>query len=347
MKRNIILYIFFVVVCSLCSVETYGHWWRMVVKGKGQDSLTFLRYNSTSCEAENGMKYYRITDLNFFNQEAGRYTDIQSKYGYRFADKKIYIYDFDSKTETVAFDFNLSVGNHFTTFNGMQWEVEAVKDTLVNVSECGLGECVSRRLLKVKALDGIITDQWLEDFGSFANHFMIRNMENVDFSHTLWMDYGDGEYLARQIWADPFYAHDSGWMNAHHDGTVDNVFARCYYDNGNVVYENIQWAWEHREYTCFYRKGNDIYRVDSEELSPMVDEGESALRKDSFSFVGLPVSESGNYTLHVGDDAYSTGVGRLVVSDKHAHGIFDMQGRPLPSKPTNGVYIMDGKKYCR
>lgn len=86
------------------------------------------------------------------------------------ADKK-YIYNYENHKEAIGFDFNLSVGDCFTTLNGMQWEIVSARDTLVNVSVLGTGECVSKRLLSVRTLDGKTTDKWLEDFGSFNNHF--------------------------------------------------------------------------------------------------------------------------------------------------------------------------------
>lgn len=337
-----------VVLQTACSVSMRAqNMWSMAVLNKGEESPTIFIFHGMEEKAENGKEYLRIFDDSYQFRNAP-YEPVKLPFGYRMADKKIYIYDYDAKKEVVAFDFTLSVGDHFTTCNGMQWEVLSAKDTMVNVSEsdCGLGESVSKRLLSVRTLDGTMTDQWLEDFGSFANHFMVRSMDNIGFSHTLWMEYGYGEYLARDICADPFYSHDSGWLASRCEGGEEDSYAKCYLENGNVVFENVQWAWEHRDYSCFYRKGDDIYQLYGWELAPYVDDGDQALRKDVFTFKGLPTPASGAYTLHVDNDTYSTGIRPAIISPKHTqHHIYDLQGRRLSGKPAQGVYIKDGKKY--
>ena len=125
----------------------------------------------------------------------------------------MFVYDFEKQEETLAFDFNLSEGDHFTTYNDMEWEIESVKDTLVNISFCGKGDSVSKRLLTARTLDGKLTDKWLEDFGSFTNLFMISSMENVECSQTLWMEYAMGEYLEWEICTGPIFGHDTGWLD--------------------------------------------------------------------------------------------------------------------------------------
>ena len=264
------------------------------------------------------------------------------------ADKKIYIYNFDTHKEAVGFDFTLSAGDHFTTYNGMQWEVLSAKDTLVNVSFCGLGESVSKRLLSVRTLDGTMADQWLEDFGSFANHFMIRSLDNVVLSQTLWMEYDDGEYLAREISADPFYAHASKWIENDEEGDYStgmyDVFSQYSYKDGKLLLEDDVMTYGHRFYSCFYRDGDDFYRVDFEEMGPDYD-CPLSLKKDTFTFVGVPVPASGAYTLHVDNDTYSTGIRSAIASPKSKGRIYDTQGRQLPVKPKRGLYILDGVKY--
>lgn len=344
MKHYVRLCLFMVVLQMACIVNLRAqNGWAMAVLNKNEEPAILI-FKGRAETAENGKEYLRIFDDSYQFRKDLR-ERVKLPYGYRMADKKIYIYNFDSKQETVAMDFTLSVGDHFTTYNGMQWEVEAVKDTLVNVSFCGWCDSVSKRLLRVRTLDGTMTDQWLEDFGSFANHFMIRSMENVLFSHTLWMEYGYGEYLARDISADPFYSHDSGWLDSRSDEGEEAATVRCFLENGNVVFENVYWAWEHRDYSCFYRKGDDIYDLYGWELEPHVDDGELAMRKDSFTFKGIPAPASGAYTLHVGDDSYSTGIRPVMRSPQSSHRIYDAQGRQLPAKPKRGLYIQDGVKY--
>ena len=107
--------------------------WAMAVMEKGQEQPGILMYTSPVETAENGLEYHRIT---YRNRQDGEnvYTTVKLQYGYRTADKKIFIYDFENKKETLAFDFNISEGDHFTTFNGMEWEVVAVKDTTIDTT---------------------------------------------------------------------------------------------------------------------------------------------------------------------------------------------------------------------
>ena len=318
--------------------------WAMAVVENGKTMPVIIEYHSVAETAENGIEYQRIFDDSYlFRREP--YNPIKLKYGYRWGDKQIFVYDFENQKETLAFDFNISVGDHFTTFNGMEWKVESAKDTLVNISERGKGESVSRKLLTVRTLDGKQTDQWLEGFGSFTNHFMINSLENVKYAQALWMEYDEGEYLAREINSDPFFAHDSGWMDRLYDGAETVPFAKCSIVDGQVVYENARRIYERREYACFYRNGDDIYRVYCWELAPYIDGGELALREDVITFKGLPVPASGNYTIHVNNEEYTTGISNVGINTQSMGKDYDLQGRRLQKAPAHSIYIRDGRKY--
>ena len=320
------------------------HRWALAVLDKNEGNLSVIEYHGLAERAANGMEYYRIFDDSYiFHREASG--PVKLRYGYRLSGKRIYLYDFESQNETVAFDFSLSPGDVFTTFNGMEWRVESTKDTLVNMSFCGTGECVSKRLLSVRTLDGSMSDQWLEDFGSFANHFMVNSMENVRCSQTLWVEYGMGEYIARQISADPIYAHDSGWMDRIYGDDPGAEFTTCRFDNGQVVFESAQWWYEHRDYTCFYRTDNVISEIYSCEMNPQVDGGTLALRKDMIVFDGLPAPSSGSYTVHVDGESFNTGIVHVstpILSETRCH---DILGRALPQGMAKGVYIRGGRKF--
>ena len=325
--------------------------WAMAVLEKGKDEPAILMYSSPVETAENGMEYHRIVDESWINRNES-YNPIKLQYGYRTADKKIFIYDFENKKETLAFDFNISEGERFTTFNGMEWEVVAVKDTTIDTTGPYVfgGSVSSKKLLTVKTLDGKLSDQWLEDFGSFANHLMINSLENIDYSQTLWMQYDDiGVYVAREINADPFFTHDTGWMEGTFLPEEPNLggYTKCELKDGNVVFEDAQYMWEHRAYSVFYRKGDDIYRLASWELEPQVDGGNSALRKDVTTFKGLPAPVSGKYTVHLGNSSYTTGTTTGITDiskvSQQKHNSYDLQGRAINS-PTNGIYINNGRK---
>lgn len=348
MKHYSIVSIVIAVLLSACAVELHAQhkWaWALAIQEKGTERPTIIDYHAILVTAENGVEYHRI-----IAHGHNPYTPIELQYGYRLADRQIFIYDFDSQKETLAFDFNLAPGDRFTTFNGMEWMVESACDTLVNISFEGKGDDVSKRLLTVRSLDGSLTDQWLEDFGSFANHFMINGMENVEWSHALWMQYDYGVYLTREISIDPFFSHDTGWLDAIYSGEPDpletggGAMSKCTFDNGRVVFEDVKLAWEHRYYDCFFRNGDDIYRQKSWELTPHVDGGKYALRKDSMTFTGLPTPESGKYTVHIGDNEYTTDIRKVSPLPQSSDEIYDMRGQRLGSEPTKGIYIRGGRK---
>ena len=318
------------------------HHWAMAFVEKGQDIPTVVEQHSALETAENGIVYHRIYD-DSYRIRGEAYNPVRLQYGYRWTDKKMFVYDFEKQEEVLAFDFNLSEGDHFTTYNDMEWEIESVKDTLVNISFCGKGESVSKRLLTARTLDGKLTDKWLEDFGSFTNLFMISSMENVECSQTLWMEYGMGEYLAREISTGPIYAHDSGWLDGAFEASV-MPYTVCTYTNGQLTIENVQLCYEHRDYICFYREGDDIYKIYSWELEPHVDFGNSALRRDAITFNGLPVPSSGKYTIYWNDKEYTTGIRNVNTSSQPKDRVYDLHGRRLWSQTAKGIYIMDGEK---
>ena len=319
------------------------NYWAMAIVEKGTEKPVIAEYYSMAEKADNGMEYHRIYDDSWrFRGET--YNPVKLQYGYRLTDKQIFIYDFESQKETLAFDFTLSADDQFTTFNGMEWKVESVKDTLVNISECGKGESVSRRLLTVKTLDGKLSDQWLEGFGSFTNHFMINSIENMEYTQALWMKYEYGEYLAREIGTDPFFAHDSGWMDGHYDGAESEPFVRCTIKDGQLVLEDVKQRYEGRFYSCFYRNGDDISKIYGWESEPHIDSGSLAMRSDVITFKGLPTPSCGKYIVHVDGDAYTASVSSISVSTQPAIGLYDLQGRKLQELPPTGIYIRNGQK---
>lgn len=370
MKHYFKLGMLFAALLSAGSVKLYADdvylWqkWAMAVMERGMDKPAIMEYWTEPEEGENGVVYLRISDYSYIHRsgEAGRYNPIRLQYGYRVADKKIYIYDFETEKETLAFDFNLSAGDSFTTYNGMEWVVEATKDTLVDMSFRGTGEWFSKRLLVVRTPDGKVWDRWLEDFGSFTNHFMIKGMENVILSQTLWMMYSDGEYISREINADPIFGHDSGYLEGTHDAQDNEEenweyweehereeahvrVPECTYEQGNVVFTDFPYWWDHRAYSCYYRDGDDIYRILWQEMEPQIC-GMSSQKKDVATFKNVPVPASGKYTVHIGNSSYETGIGSIGASSKPADGLYDLQGRRLLTQPEKGVYIKDGRKVC-
>ncbi|MBQ5742319.1 MAG: hypothetical protein IIV53_10810 [Bacteroidaceae bacterium] len=340
MKQHSILRTLITVLLSSFAIEICAQrYWALAVMEQGKEKPTIMEYLGSKEMAENGKEYFRVRDITGHHP-----TNLQYGYNYRWADKQIVIYDFNSQKETIAFDFNLTPGNRFTTFNGMEWVVETVKDTVVNISFCGLGESVTKRLFTVRTTDGKRSDQWLEDFGSFTNLLMIDRLDNVRYSHTLWLEYYYGKNLAREINADPFFAHDSGWIDRAYESDSKEEYSKCYFENGQVVFQSIAWRWPHREYTCFYRDGDDIYRLYSCELSPHVDGGTYAYRKDVITFQGLPAPASGCYNIHIGGDNYTTGISHTGTPVQAKGAFYNLQGQRLWQKPKKGMFIKDGRK---
>ena len=340
MKQHSILRTLITVLLSSFAIELCAQeYWALAVMEQGKEKPTIMEYLGSKEMAENGKEYFRVRDITGHHP-----TNLQYGYNYRWADKQIVIYDFNSQKETIAFDFNLTPGNRFTTFNGMEWVVETVKDTVVNISFCGLGESVTKRLFTVRTTDGKQSDQWLEDFGSFTNLLMIDRLDNVRYSHTLWLEYYYGKNLVREINADPIFGHDSGWMDRAYESDSKEEYSKCYFENGQVVFQSIAWRWPHREYTCFYRDGDDIYRLYSCELSPHVDGGTYAYRKDVITFQGLPAPASGCYNIHIGGDNYTTGISHTGTPVQAKGAFYNLQGQRLWQKPKKGMFIKDGRK---
>jgi hypothetical protein len=80
-------------------------------------------------------------------------------------------------------------------------------------------------------------------------------------------------------------------------------------------------------------------------LEPHVDDGDLTLIRDVVTFKGLPTPTSGHYTIHINDNEYSTSsVEEIATHIQHEDHFYDLYGRILKSKPTNGFYIRNGQK---
>ena len=225
----------------------------------------------------------------------------------------------------------------------MEWEVEAATDTLVKCSF--RGEPCTKRLLKVRSTDGKYTDQWLEDFGSFTNHFMILPMDKSQRVCTLWMENDFGNYIIREISSEPIYCHFSE-LPQKNKGTRKE-YTNCTYDNGNLKVEYERLCPPRREYYCFYRKGDALYCAYEWDLNPVYEETILYYREDTAFFTGLPAPQSGEYTLyfHEKEDAgASTSINNASRTAMFENSVYDLQGRRLQTQPSMGIYVKKGKK---
>ena len=207
--------------------------WAMATIEEGRIWPSFTMFRCTAEKGANGTDYYRIYDWGFFIRKE-YYNPTMLQYGYRVADKQIFVYDYDKNKECLAFDFTLAAGDRFITYNGMEWEVDAAVDTLVNLSYSSQTESCAKRLLRVHSVDGLYSDQWLEDFGSLANHLMIRPMSQNSWSQTLWMEYDYGYYLVRELSLDPLFTHDSGMPEDNHQHTHGTGHSEVTYSRWNT-----------------------------------------------------------------------------------------------------------------
>lgn len=342
--KTIVSALFFVSAATMQA----QHSWAMATIENGDNMPSFSKFQCLSEKGSNGVDYYRMYDWGFqIRQEY--YNPVKLQYGYRMEDKRIFIYDFEKEEERLAFDFTLAAGDRFATYNGMEWTIEAAADTLVNTSYMGMGENCTKRLLKVRSVDGRYSDQWLEDFGSFSNHFMILPMNETQQTQTLWMEYEEGQYLAREISLDPLFAHDSG-APREESGAFNGLFVNCTYKDGTLVVEDERYRSPNREYTCFYRVGDDLYRAYVWELNPGTEAAYVVWYRDIAYYYGLPDPPSGKYTMHFNMNERPTDkvtkiadVIGVVSNHLTKSPLYDLTGRPV-AVPAKGIYIQNGRK---
>ena len=306
--------------------------WAMVAVEDNKNWLSFSEFHCLPEKGANNMDYYRIYDESFrIRQEQSN--PIKLQYGYRLSDKQIFIYDFDTNIEKPAFDFTLSAGDHFITYNGIEWVVKEAKDTIMNNSYEGKGDNCTKRLLKVQSIDGYFSDQWLEDFGSFANHFMILPMDALMHTQTLWMEYGEGCYLAREISSDPIYAHDSGKPQKAYGPSHNDEHVSVVYENGTLTVEEEGWHSPNRQYSCFYRMGDDLYCTYRWDLNPAEMMDYVVWHNSRAYYWGLPTPESGQYNIHLSTKDIPSGVSykysAAIYESKSAHVHYGLDGRMI------------------
>lgn len=349
MPKNLILKaLFSALLSAVTGTMLAQHGWVMATIEDGKNMPSFTEFHCLPEKGANDIYYHRIYDESSrLGQEY--YNPVKLQYGYRMENKRIFVYDFEKDEERLAFDFTLSVGNRFSTYNGMEWEVEAVMDTLVNLSYMGKGESCTKRLLKVRSVDGKYSDQWLEDFGSFSNHFMILPMNETLQTQTLWMEYEEGQYLTREISLDPLFTHDSG-APRDESGAFNGLFVNCTYKDGTLVVEDERYRSPNREYTCFYRVGDDIYCAYVWNLNPATEAAYVVWYRDIAYYYGLPDPPSGKYTMHFNMNERPTDkvtkiadVIGVVSNHLTKSPLYDLTGRPVAA-PAKGIYIQNGRK---
>lgn len=345
-KRNSILRVYALLLCLISShIIIAQHSWAIVTIKEGQRTPLVTEYH---CYPENRDKGDAIQRI-YSESSLTRSEPVKSNYGYRLEDKHIYLYDFVSGKEHLAFDFTLSVGNRFRTYNGIEWIVDSVKDTLVNVTCLGKNVPAQKRLMKVHSADALYYDSWLEDFGSFTNHFMILPMTSNQYSHTLWMEYDYGNYIVREISANPLFTYDSGYAKGEERKKNEKEAIKSEYKNGTLTVEKIGWHSPNREYSCFYRIDNNIYRICGWELNPGTEADCVIWKRDTICYTGLSDLKDKEYTVHFNTKDFPLGgisevVSTTICKKTDNSFIYDLQGRKHQNVPKDGIFIIEGKK---
>ncbi|MBR6371483.1 MAG: hypothetical protein IKS24_10510 [Bacteroidaceae bacterium] len=343
MQQKILKAFFFSVSLLASNIATQAqNSWAMAMIEEGENLPSFKEFRCKSETGANGIDYLRIYDYSYRIRKELFDNPEKLKYGYRIADKQIFIYDFETEEERLAFDFTLSAGDRFKTYNGTEWKIETVSDTLVNTSYIGKGESCTKLLMKVHSVDGRYSDEWLEDFGSFSNHLMILPINGVVQTQTLWMEYDFGHYLVREISSDPLYTHDSG-MPERTDDPVESYC--CTYSDGTLKLELNGYHSPNREYICFCRVGDGFYWAYKWDLNPATEAAYVVWYKDVAFFTNFPEPQSGKYTIRSSDEY--TGIKELT-SDKSNNllesPVYDLNGRKHTA-PAKDVFIHWGQKF--
>ena len=312
----------------------------------GEKEPEVIEYFGENEKGTNGLEYLRIFRRNSDGKRY-RYNEKLS-YGLRWSDKNIYIYDFNRNEERLAFDFSLSAGNCFTTYNGVEWIVESVKDTLVNISFMGEGALSKKKLLNVCSLDGCFRDKWLEEYGSLSNHMMIFPLNEKRKYKMLWIAHKVGHNLIKTLASDPFYTLDTGYSEDYDLYSGKEIFT-CSYENGRLNVD-FECRTSNRLYYLLYRKNDDFHVVYSHELSPATDCDEGGV-KGSFVLTGVPAPQCGKYTMHMTSAGGSQNDATEIRDWKNGMSgmpekvsVYDAQGRKQAISNKGGINIIGGQK---
>ncbi|MCM1312728.1 MAG: hypothetical protein NC206_03755 [Bacteroides sp.] len=309
--------------------------WAIASYNESLQEFSVLEYGPKQGVTINGKEFRCISWLweNIHDDECPL-----SRYGFAVYDKRVYLYDFETGEETLCMDYNLQKGEMFTTYNGEKWEVIETKDTLITE----LGHEKEHKVLIVSNVGDGRVDKWVEGAASFTNFLMIEKEQPGMTTHLLWTQSSDS-YITNEFSADPLFGHDTGWLQAEEWGE-EKKETTLEYKDGLLIIDDSYYSWPSRYYSCYLRKGDDIFCAYSIELQPHYDGGEYVLRNDVFYLKGLPEPASGSYNVHWGDKILSTGVRGVGADSPTTHTIFDLQGRKLNAAPAHGIYIEDGVK---
>lgn len=327
------------------------HEWQMATLNTQTGALKTTLYFTRSVEAENGNIYQRIYDM--MGSEQDRACSL-TRYGFAHRGKRVYMYDFETKQESVCMDYSLQVGDCFTAHNGERWEAVATRDTLVEDFELDTKvHSAQHRLLVMRNVDDGRMDTWLEGFGSFSNHLLLEKVADGIRSYLLWVytdAMADGSstdenyYIVNEFSDDPLFGHDTGWLNADYTVTEETP-SEVTYEDGRLTITDAQYRWPSRYYWLFLRNGDDVHQQSGTELQPYIDGGDREGYTDRICLTGLPLPTSGKYTVHLNYKDISTGIEAPCSDGQAQETIHNVKGHRLKAAPEHGIYIKNGRKW--
>ncbi len=323
----------------------------VVVNDEGADMKIYL---STSVKAPNGKVYYRWWEGNFLYsihepEEFESPTTEPMPYGYRYDEEKMYVYNFLTDEETMAYDFTLQTGELFTAPDGVTWEVvdrrtEAFKSDIGQQITDFKKELV---VLSLRSQDGTMTDEWVQYIGSL--HFPIQTWgkKDVKLSRTAFFNFGDNDdkLVYFDFAEDPLY----GQLVAVEGGPNANTELTRNYSitagESSLSIDINYYTWFTRHYCYSFRKGNTL-DIQSLELGPYLDgvQGSPSFNLYIPATSGVKIDNI-IYNKEVLTAIHDTPV-QQIVNGKSLNGkCYDLSGRRINNSPLpRGIYIKDGRK---
>ena len=314
------------------------------------EGIKMKAYESYRTKASNDKYYYRWFDgyIDFHTFEPFYYNPKPLPYGYRHEGEKMYVYNFLTEEESVAYDFALQPGEHFTTPDGVCWEVVdrrkmSFKSELdVDFHQFDFNDELV--VLSLKSVDGTLTDEWVQYIGSI--HYPIQTMESSDIKcvRTAFFNLGDmdDKLVYFNFAEDPLYGQ---YVEVLPDSYANTELTRNYsiaVGNESLNIAINYYTWFTRHYCYTYRSGN-TFDLHSFELGPYLDDGD-ATPSFGLTFPGAPSFESYN-VIYNGEQLSSSIKASRTEDDAMLQDgqSFDLTGRRLTTRPMKGLYIQGGE----
>ena len=313
------------------------------------DGIKLDVYTSSSCQAPNGMYYYRWSggDRIFYGKGWPYYTHTETPlaYGYRHADDKIYVYNFETDTESIAYDFTLQPGDEWTTPDGISWKVVGRRTELFESKfDYVLDYRNEHTVLSVQSADGEMTDEWVEYIGAIYHPLQAWGWSDVKYVHTAFFNFDEsgGLLVCFPFSEDPVYGH---YVDVAPDPDAHETITRDFEitaGSDSLTVTLSHYPWFTRDYCYTYRDGDTFY-INSFEIGPVRD-GNDPPKSFGLSF---PASISvNNPAIFLNGEQLTTSIQAPEAPSAYTPA-FDLTGRRLAAPPRRGLYIEDGRVKAR